>query len=167
VAPVTSLHALRARALASSALEGLAVGAVLASRAAPPWSRPRLLTATAAGALVAVDQLSLELPAVLRELGATGAVGQPPAHERRALLHAGTRALGLGLLLQVFDRPARAELARRGVAHPHRWFGLAAGLAHAAVVAPVYWRLGGERAAAEAERDASIEAELQAMASGR
>jgi hypothetical protein len=144
----------------------LAVGAVLASRAAPPWSRPRLLTATAAGALVAVDQLSLELPAVLRELGAIGVVGQPPAHERRALLHAGTRALGLGLLLQVFDRPARAELARRG-AHPHRWFGLAAGLAHAAVVAPVYWRRGGEKAAAEAERDASIEAELQAMASGR
>lgn len=167
MAPVTSLLTLRARALASSALEGLAVGAVLASRASPPWSRPRLLTATAAGTLVVVDQLSLELPAVLRELGATGAVGQPPAHERRALLDAGARALGLGLLLQALDRPARAELARRGVAHPHRWFGLAAGVAHAAAVAPVYWRLGGERAAAEAERDASIEAELQAMAAGR
>jgi hypothetical protein len=30
----------------------------------------------------------------------------------------------------------------------------------------VYWRLGGERAAAEAEREAAIEAELQAMAAG-
>jgi hypothetical protein len=167
VARVRSLSAHRVRALISSGVEGAAVGAVLASREAPRWSRARVLTAAAAGTAVAADQLSADLPAVLRELRTSGVVTEPLPHERRAMVHAGVRALGLGLLLQLVDRPARAALTRRGVVHPHRWFGAAGGLAHLALLAPVYWRLGAERAAAEVARSAAIDAELQAMAAGR
>jgi hypothetical protein len=163
---VTSLRAHRFRALTSSVLEGLAVGAVLAGRGAPPWSRSRVRTATAAGALMAVDQVSAELPTVLREVRRTGEVPPVPAHERRAVVRAGIRGVGLGLLVRALEGPVIEALTRRGVPHPHRWLGLAAGSSHAAVVAPVYWRLGGERAAAETERDAAVDAELQVMAAG-
>ena len=163
---VTSLAAARARAVASSLLEGLAVGAVLASREAPPWSPTRVRTATAAAGLVAADQVGAELSAALREAARTGEVPPVPEHERRALVQAGVRGLGVGLLMTALDRPVLDALARRGVRRPHRWLGTAAGLAHVAAIAPVYWRLGGERAAAEVERDAAVEAELQAMAAG-
>ncbi len=166
VGGVTTLRAHRVRALASIVAEGAAVGAVLASREAPPRSRRRVLTATAAGAVIAADQTALELPAVLREARTTGTVGPVPAHERGALVEAGTRALLLGVLLQVVDRPALERLTRRGIPHPHRWLGAAAAVAHTAVLAPVYWRLAGERARADAEREAAIEAELQEMAAG-
>ena len=164
---VTSLRAHRSRALASIVLEGVAVGAVLASREAPPWSRPRVLTATAAGAAVLADQADIELRAVRQDLRTTGTVGPPPPHERRALLAAGARALLSGLLLQVLDRPVLDRLTRRGVRHPHRWAGAVAAVSHTAVLAPVYWRLGADRARADAEREAAIDAELQAMAAGR
>jgi hypothetical protein len=164
---VTSLIAHRLRALASSVLEGLAVGGLVASREAPPWSRPRVLTAAAAGVVLTADQASLELPSMLREHRATGTVSPAPPHERRALVDAGIRALVVGLLLQVLDRPVRDRLARRGVRHPHRWFAAAAAVAHVAALAPVYWQLAAERARAEAEREAAIEAELQEMAAGR
>ena len=164
---VTSLLAHRSRATVSSVLEGLAVGAVLASREAPPWSRARVRTAVAAGALVGIDQLTAELTAALAEYRRTGEVPPVPVHERRALLRAASRGTGVGLLLWAVDRPAREGLTRRGVRRPHRWLGLVGGLAHAAAVAPVYWRLAGERAAAEVERDAAVEAELQEMAAGR
>jgi hypothetical protein len=167
VASVTSFLAHRVRALTSSVLEGLAVGGLVASREAPPRSRPRVLAATAAGVVLAADQASLELPAMLREHRVTGAVGPTPAHERRALLQGSARALGFGLLLQLLDRPVRASLARRGVRHPHRWFGAVAAAGQIAVLVPVYWRLGTDRARAAAEREAAIEAELQEMAAGR
>ena len=167
MASVTSLLASRCRAVASTLAEGLAVGAVLASRDAPPWSPPRVRTALAAVALVAADQLSGELPAALREFRRTGEVPPTPAHERRALVRAGVHGTGVGLLLWAVDRPAQRALARRGVVRPHRLLGIVGGLAHAAAVAPVHWRLAGERAAAEVERDASVEAELQEMAAGR
>jgi hypothetical protein len=163
---VTSLRAHRARALAGIVAEGAALGAVLASREAPPRSRPRVLTATAAVAVVAADRTALELGAVLQERRTTGTVGPVPPHERRGLVAAGTRAVLVGLALQVLDRPARDRLTRRGTAHPHRWVGAAAAVAHTAVLAPVYWRLGTDRARAEAEREAAIDAELQAMAAG-
>lgn len=163
---MTSLRAHRARALASIVAESAAVGAVLASREAPPRSRRRVLTATAAGAVVAADQAALDLPAVLREARTTGTVGPVPPHERGALVQSAARALVLGVLLQVVDRPARDRLTRRGVPHPHRWLGAAAAVAHTAVLGPVYWRLAAERARADAEREAAIEAELQEMAAG-
>ncbi|WP_222263544.1 hypothetical protein [Modestobacter marinus] len=164
---MTSLLAHRVRALASSVLEGLAVGGLVASREAPPWSRPRVLISAAAGAALTADQASLELPAMLREHRATGTVSPAPPHERRALAHAGAHALVVGLLLQVLDRPVRDRLAQRGVRHPHRWFGAIAAVAHLAALAPVYWRLAADRARADAEREAAIEAELQEMAAGR
>jgi hypothetical protein len=164
---VQSLSAHRFRALLSSLVDGAAVGAVLAGRELPPRSRPRALVVSAAVAAVAADQVTADLPAVLRELRTTGAVPPQPPHERRAMLRAGGCALGLGLLLQLVDRPTRAALTRRGAVHPHRWLGAAAGFAHVLLVAPVYWRLGAERAAAETARSARIDAELQEMVAGR
>lgn len=152
--------------MTSSLVEGLAVGGLLAGREAPPWSRPRVLIATAAGALLVVDQLSVDLPRVLREARTLGTVAATPPEERRALVEAGVRAVAGGLALQLLDRPVRGRLARRGIRHPHRWFGAAAGLTQVAVVAPVYWRLAADRARREAELDAAIEAELQEIAAG-
>jgi hypothetical protein len=163
---VPSLRTHRIRAVTSSLVEGLAVGGLLAGREAPPWSRPRVLIATAAGALLIVDQLSVDLPRVLREARTLGTVGAPPPEERRALVEAGVRAVAGGLALQLLDRPVRGRLARRGIRHPHRWFGAAAGLIQVAVVAPVYWRLAADRVRREAELDAAIEAELQEIAAG-
>ncbi|WP_091367084.1 hypothetical protein [Geodermatophilus telluris] len=164
---MTSLLAHRCRAVVSTLAEGVAVGAVLASRNAPPWSPARVRTCAGAVALVVADQLSGELPAALREFRRTGEVPPTPAHERRALVRAGVSGWAVGLLLWALDRPAQRALARRGVLRPHRWLGAAGGLAHAAAVAPVHWRLAADRAAAEVEREASVEAELQAMAAGR
>ena len=150
----------------SSLVEGLAVGALLAAREAPPWSRPRVRTAVAAGALLAVDQIGQDLPPLLRQVRTLGEVGPTPPEERRALVEAGARAVATGLALQLLDRPVRRRLAGRGVRHPHRWFATAAALAQVAVVAPVHWRLAADRARREAELDAAIEAELQEMAAG-
>jgi hypothetical protein len=133
----------------SSLVEGLAVGALLAAREAPPWSRPRVRTAVAAGALLAVDQIGQDLPPLLRQVRTLGEVGPTPPEEHRALVEA-----------------VRRRLAGHGVRHPHRWFAAAAALAQVAVVAPVHWRLAADRARREAELDAAIEAELQEMASG-
>jgi hypothetical protein len=166
VTSVTSLRAHRARALASSALQAAALGAALASRETPPWSATRVLTTTTAGLVVAVDQAALELPPALAEARATGTVGPPPPHERRALVDAGARSVALGVVLQVLDRPARDRLTRAGLRHPHRWLGAGAALAQLALLAPVHWRLGADRARAAAERDAVIEAELQEMLAG-
>jgi hypothetical protein len=164
---VTSLRAHRIRALTSSLVDGLAVGALLAGREAPPLSRPRVLTATAAGVLLLLDQVTADLPQLLREARTLGTIGPPPPEERRVLAEGGARAVASGLVLQLLDRPVRGALARRGIRHPHRWIGATAALAQAAVVAPVHWRLAAERARRDAEQDAAIEAELQEMAAGR
>jgi hypothetical protein len=164
---VTSLRTHRIRAVTSSLVDGLAVGALLAAREAPAWSRPRLLTAAAATALLLTDQVSQDLPAVLRQVRTTGALPPTPPEERRAARDAGARAVATGLALQLLDRPARRGLSRRGVRHPHRWVGAVAALGQAAVVAPVRWQLATERARRDARLDAAIEAELQEMAAGR
>ena len=152
--------------MTSSLVEALAVGALLAAREAPPWSRPRVLVAAAAGALLIADQLSVDLPRLMREARTLGIVGPTPPEERRALVEAGARAVAGGLALQLLDLPVRRGLAHRGIRHPHRWMGAAAALTQVATVTPVYWRLAGDRARREAELDAAIEAELQEMASG-
>ncbi|WP_409331858.1 hypothetical protein [Trujillonella humicola] len=163
---MTALRLHRVRALTSSLVEGVAVGAVLAGREHPPWSRRRVLTAAAAGLAVVGDQLSAELPRALRDSWATGEPGPPPPHERLARVHGGIRALGLGLLVQVLDRPVRDRLALSGVRRPHRWWGAAVALAHTAVLVPVHWRLAADRYAAELARDAAVEAELQRIVAG-
>ncbi len=153
--------------MTSSLIEGLAVGVVLAGREAPPWSRPRVLTGAGAAAVVMADQLSADLPLLLREARVHGTVRPTPPEERRAMVEAGVRAVVVGLALQLLDRPVRRELLRRGVRHPHRWIGAAAGLVQVAVVLPLHRRLAADRLRREAELDAVIEAELQAMAAGR
>jgi hypothetical protein len=150
----------------SSLVEGLVVGTLLAAREAPRWSRPRVRTAVAAGALLVADQVSQDLPPLLRQVRTLGEVGPTPPEERRALVEAGARTVATGLVLQLLDRPVRRSLAGRGVRHPHRWFAAAAALAQVAIVAPVHWRLADDRARREAELDAAIEAELQEMAAG-
>ncbi len=152
--------------MTSSLVEGLVVGTLLAAREAPPWSRPRVRTAVAAGALLVADQVSQDLPPLLRQVRTLGEVGPTPPEERRARVEAGARNVATGLVLQLLDRPVRRSLAGRGVRHPHRWFAAAAALAQVAIVAPVHWRLADDRARREAELDAAIEAELQEMAAG-
>ncbi len=163
---MSPLRAHRVRALVSCLVDGVAVGAVLASRAVPPWSRRRVLTAAGCCGLLLLDQLTADLPRAQREQHLLGEVGAPTAEDRRVLLQAGARALVVGTALQLVDRPVREALARRGVAHPHRWMGVLAGVLQAATALPAHQRLAAERARRDAELDAAVEAELQAMASG-
>ena len=164
---MTSLRAHRIRAVTSTLADGAAMGALLAVRAAPPWSRSRVLTAAAAAVLLLADQLSQDLPPLLRAVRTVGEVGPVPPEEHRALRDAAVRAAATGLGLQLLERPVVRTLTDRGVAHPHRWFGVAGAIAQVAAMAPVHWRRAADRARREAELDAAIEAELQEMAAGR
>ncbi len=158
----------RARALVSSALDGVLVGAAEAALDHPSRSPARRRTYLAIGAALATDAVVGELPTV-RAIAA----GRPPRPvdpaQQQLAIASGLVSAGWGLLVTVVDGPLSRVLVRRGVTRPHLALGVAAGLVTAVSTLPMWWRRGtlrireDARAAAEAADVAAWEAELAAV----
>ena len=157
----------RARALLSSALDGVVVGAAQAALDHPRRSTARRRLYAGIATAVATDALAAELPTLQAV-----AAGRPPrpAHpeEQQLSVTAGLVAVGWGLTATVLDGPLARALARRGHDRPHLALGIGVGLLTAASTLPFWWRRSTVRIAddvtlAAEEADlAAWEAELAA-----
>ena len=141
----------RGSALAAPLADGLLVGGWLATRGLEdrPVLRRRLRVriTLAWSATVVAGELGWQLVAA-------------PGHaadgvDRRAMTRLGMIALAETAVLWPLERVVPAALAARGVRSPHLVFGVAVGILHAALEAPVYRaQAGGRRAALSASRAA-------------
>ncbi len=158
----------RVRALVSSAVDGVLVGAAEAALDHPRRSPARRRTYLAMGGALLADALVGELP-TLRAIAA----GRPPRPvdpaQQQLTVAAGLVSAGWGLLVTVVDGPLARVLVRRGVLRPHLALGVATGLVAGLSTLPMWWRRGtlrireDARAAAEAADVAAWEAELAAV----
>ena len=158
----------RARALVSSVLDGVLVGAAEAALDHPKRSPARRRTYLVIGGALLTDALVGELPTV-RAIAA----GRPPRPvepaQQQLAMAAGLVSAGWGALVTVVDGPLARVLARRGVARPHLALGIATGVVTAVSTLPMWWRRGtlrirdDARGAAEAADLAAWEAELAAV----
>ncbi|SDG60953.1 hypothetical protein [Klenkia brasiliensis] len=150
----------RARALVSSVLDGVVVGAGEAALDHPKRSPARRRTYAALAGAVLADAALSEVPTV-RAIAA----GRPPRPvsppEQQLGIAAGLVSVGWGLLTTVVDGPLARALARRGVARPHLVLGVAAGAVTAVSTLPLWWRRGTLRIAAD-ERQAREDADVAA-----
>ena len=141
----------RGSALAAPIADGLLVGGWLATRGLEdrPVLRRRLRVriTLAWSATVVAGELGWQL------LAAPGHAAD--GVDRRTMRRLGVIALAETAVLWPLERVVPAALAARGVRSPHLVFGVAVGVLHAALEAPVYRaQAGGRRAALSASRAA-------------
>lgn len=158
----------RVRALVSSALDGVVVGAAEAALDHPKRSPARRRTYLGISGALLADVLVGELPTV-RAIAA----GRPPRPvdpaQQQLAVAAALVSAGWGLVVTVVDGPLAQVLVRRGVDRPHLVLGIATGAVTAVSTLPMWWRRAtlrireDERAAAEAADLAAWEAELAAV----